>query len=110
MPIYEYRCEACGHELEVLQGISEAVLEDCPSCGKSALRKLVSAAAFRLKGTGWYETDFKNKDKKPKQPAGKAEGDGKVSEKESDKGSKASNDKNEVKTSSSESSAGTGTD
>jgi len=59
MPIYEYRCESCGEELEKLQRISDARLVDCPACGKPALRRLVSAAAFRLKGSGWYETDFK---------------------------------------------------
>ena len=59
MPIYEYLCEACGHEMESLQKIKDEPLKDCPSCGKSTLRKLVSAAGFRLKGEGWYETDFK---------------------------------------------------
>ncbi len=59
MPIYEYRCESCGHELDALQKISEAALTDCPACGHSALRRLVSAPRFRLKGSGWYETDFK---------------------------------------------------
>ncbi|MCC5863228.1 MAG: zinc ribbon domain-containing protein [Gammaproteobacteria bacterium] len=59
MPIYEYRCEACGHELEALQKISEAHLTDCPACGQPQLRRLVSAPRFRLKGAGWYETDFK---------------------------------------------------
>ncbi len=63
MPIYEYRCAECGHQLEKLQKISDAALLDCPACGKPALQKLVSAAGFRLKGGGWYETDFK-KDKK----------------------------------------------
>lgn len=64
MPIYEYQCEACGHALETLQKISEQPLVVCPECGKSALKKLVSAAAFRLKGGGWYETDFKTGNKK----------------------------------------------
>lgn len=59
MPIYEYECRACGHRLETLQKISEAPLKACPHCGKPELRKLVSAAQFRLKGNGWYETDFK---------------------------------------------------
>jgi putative FmdB family regulatory protein len=63
MPIYEYRCADCGHELEKLQKISDPPLVDCPACGKPGLQKLVSAAGFRLKGGGWYETDFK-KDKK----------------------------------------------
>jgi putative FmdB family regulatory protein len=61
MPIYEYRCAACGHELEALQRLADAPLKDCPSCGQSQLRKLVSLAGFRLKGSGWYATDFKNR-------------------------------------------------
>jgi len=64
MPIYEYRCAECGHEMEKLQKISDAPLTDCPACGKPALQKLVSAAGFRLKGGGWYETDFKSGNKK----------------------------------------------
>jgi len=64
MPIYEYRCAECGHELEKLQKISDAPLLDCPACGKPALQKLISAAGFRLKGGGWYETDFKKDRKK----------------------------------------------
>ena len=59
MPIYEYQCTACGHEMDALQKISDAPLTDCPECGASALKKKISAAAFRLKGSGWYETDFK---------------------------------------------------
>jgi putative FmdB family regulatory protein len=59
MPIYEYACEKCGHELERLQKISDEPLRDCPACEKPGLRKKVSAAGFRLKGGGWYETDFK---------------------------------------------------
>ncbi|MGB1140125.1 MAG: FmdB family zinc ribbon protein [Halioglobus sp.] len=64
MPIYEYQCQACQHELEALQKISDEPLVDCPECGKPALKKKVSAAAFRLKGGGWYETDFKTGNKK----------------------------------------------
>ena len=64
MPIYEYRCESCGHELEAIQKFSDAPLTECPSCETSSLKKLISAAAFRLKGGGWYETDFKQSDKK----------------------------------------------
>ncbi|AKH21630.1 FmdB family zinc ribbon protein [Sedimenticola thiotaurini] len=60
MPIYEYRCEACGHELEAMQRMSDEALTECPKCGKPALKKLISAAGFRLKGQGWYETDFKS--------------------------------------------------
>ncbi len=64
MPIYEYRCEECGHEMDALQKLSDAPLTDCPECGKPALKKLISAAGFRLKGSGWYETDFKSGSKK----------------------------------------------
>ena len=65
MPIYEYRCEACGRQHEALQKISDKPLKACPSCGKRALKRLMSAPRFRLKGEGWYETDFKSdKDKK----------------------------------------------
>ena len=64
MPIYEYQCGSCGHSLEALQKISDAPLLDCPACGAANLQKLVSAASFRLKGGGWYETDFKTGDKK----------------------------------------------
>ena len=64
MPIYEYRCQSCGHELEKLQRMSDPVLTECPACGKSRLRRLVSAAGFRLKGGGWYETDFKQGSKR----------------------------------------------
>lgn len=63
MPIYEYQCENCGHQMEKIQKMSDDPLTDCPACEKPALRKLVSAAAFKLKGSGWYETDFKDKDK-----------------------------------------------
>lgn len=64
MPIYEYRCQACGVELEKLQKISDPVLVECPECGKESLVKLVSASSFRLKGGGWYESDFKTGKKK----------------------------------------------
>lgn len=64
MPIYEYVCQACGQEMEKLQKISDAPLSDCPECGKPELVKKVSAAGFRLKGGGWYETDFKSGEKK----------------------------------------------
>lgn len=59
MPIYEYRCTKCGFQKEFLQRVSDAPLKKCPECGKSALTKLVTAAGFQLKGTGWYATDFK---------------------------------------------------
>ncbi|MBC7955287.1 MAG: zinc ribbon domain-containing protein [Cytophagales bacterium] len=59
MPIYAYRCEACGHAKDVLQKISDPVLTDCPACGASAFKKQVTAAGFQLKGSGWYVTDFR---------------------------------------------------
>ena len=64
MPIYEYLCDACGERLEVMQKVSERPLKQCPACKQNRLRKLVSASAFRLKGSGWYETDFKKGGKK----------------------------------------------
>ncbi|OUD14174.1 FmdB family zinc ribbon protein [Thioflexithrix psekupsensis] len=61
MPIYEYKCSDCGHELEALQKMSDDPLTHCPACEKEGLVKQMSAAGFHLKGTGWYATDFKNK-------------------------------------------------
>ncbi len=63
MPIYEYECKLCGHTLEAVQKMSDQPLTECPHCQKPGLQKLVSAAGFQLKGTGWYATDFKNKGK-----------------------------------------------
>jgi len=60
MPFYEYECPNCGYRDEVLQKITDKPLKKCPSCGKNSLRKLMSAPVFRLKGSGWYETDFKS--------------------------------------------------
>ena len=108
MPIYEYRCASCGSEHEVLQKISEPLLTMCPTCRKDTLTKLVSAAGFQLKGSGWYATDFKNGSKpaakteaKPEAKAdGKADGksdaapaaEGKSSETKSDAKSDAKGD------------------
>jgi putative FmdB family regulatory protein len=64
VPIYEYQCSSCGHGLEALQKLSDAPLVDCPACQQPALSKQISAAGFRLKGGGWYETDFKSGNKK----------------------------------------------
>ena len=64
MPIYEYQCQHCEHKMEAIQKISDKPLKDCPECKQETLRKLVSAAAFKLTGTGWYETDFKHNDSK----------------------------------------------
>lgn len=73
MPIYEYRCDSCGHELEVMQKLADAPLTDCPECETSALRKKISAVGFRLKGSGWYETDFKSGNKKNLAEGGSSE-------------------------------------
>ncbi len=64
MPIYEYECQACGHQMEAMQRMSDDPLKDCPECGKAELKKLISATGFRLSGGGWYETDFKTGNKK----------------------------------------------
>ena len=66
MPIYEYRCRACGFEKEYLQKHADAPIEVCERCGQAAMSKLLSAAGFQLKGSGWYATDFKNSGTKPK--------------------------------------------
>jgi putative FmdB family regulatory protein len=65
MPIYEYRCSSCGHQQEYLLKVSDPPRTTCPSCGKEALTKMVTAAGFQLKGSGWYATDFKGKGSKP---------------------------------------------
>ena len=64
MSIYEYECTQCGHQLDALQGINEPRLSDCPACNKTSLKRLISAPNFRLKGKGWYETDFKTGNRK----------------------------------------------
>jgi len=94
MPIYEYRCSSCGTEHEVLQKFSDAPLSVCPACQKSTLTKLVSAAGFQLKGSGWYATDFRNGSK----PAAKTNGgDGKATATET-KGDSASSDAKSTET------------
>jgi putative FmdB family regulatory protein len=103
MPIYEYRCSSCAHELEALQKFSDAPLATCPSCHADTLVKLVSAAGFQLKGSGWYATDFKGSGGKPapaKSDAAAASGTGAGSEgaaKGDSKGDAASAPKSEVK-------------
>ncbi|MCK5354755.1 MAG: zinc ribbon domain-containing protein [Methyloprofundus sp.] len=64
MPIYEYQCQSCGNEHEALQKMSAEPLVTCPACDQPELKKKISAAGFRLKGSGWYETDFKSGNKK----------------------------------------------
>lgn len=95
MPIYEYRCESCGHTLDALQKISDDPLRACPACEEVALKRLISAPAFRLKGSGWYETDFKS-DKERKRNL--AESGEKSGDKSADKqGGEKSGNKNSDK-------------
>src|SRR5438270_9879377 len=77
MPIYEYRCGSCGHQQEFLQKVSDAPQTTCPQCGKPSLTKMLSAAGFQLKGSGWYATDFKGGGSKPAaKPAGESKSGG----------------------------------
>jgi putative FmdB family regulatory protein len=92
MPIYEYECRACGHSFDVLQKITDGALRKCPECGALKLQRLVSAPQFRLKGTGWYETDFKKDGRKRVLGAGDATDagkDGAGDTAQADKGGKA---------------------
>ena len=73
MPIYAYKCAECGHELDVIQKVSDTPLTDCPNCGKPALVKQVTAAGFQLKGSGWYVTDFRDRGSGKKKDAVKAD-------------------------------------
>jgi len=94
VPIYEYQCEHCEHKMEAIQKFNDDPLKECPECNQKKLRKLVSAAAFKLKGSGWYETDFKDKKLKVKE-------DGKSTKnKDSDKtdGTRKSGEKSDSKT------------
>ncbi|MGM9490176.1 FmdB family zinc ribbon protein [Ideonella sp. YS5] len=75
MPIYAYRCAACGHSRDVLQKLSDAPLTSCPACGAEEFAKQITAAGFQLKGSGWYATDFRNNNGGAKAPAA-ATGDG----------------------------------
>jgi putative FmdB family regulatory protein len=75
MPFYEYQCKNCGHDLEAMQKITEPPLKKCPHCGKSQLQRLMSAPVFRLKGGGWYETDFKGDKDKQRNLADRPEAD-----------------------------------
>jgi len=77
MPLYEYRCTACGHELEVLKKISAPAPADCPACKQATLQKKLSAAGFQLKGTGWYVTDFRGGKSPTSEPAIKTDGESK---------------------------------
>ena len=105
MPIYEYRCDACGQKLEALQKLSDSPLTDCPACGKPRLSKLLTAAGFQLKGSGWYATDFKSSGSKPE--AAKGNGDAKATAGDASPASK-SESKSESKSADSKSEAASG--
>ena len=102
MPIYAYACQSCGHELDALQKISDEPLVDCPACGAPELKKLLSAPRFRLKGSGWYETDFKTENKRNLASDDKPKSDEKKDAKKGDSkdGGAAATKKTESKTSS----------
>jgi len=102
MPIYEYECKACGHRLEAIQKISDDPLMDCPECREPELKKLISAAGFRLKGGGWYETDFKSGKKK-----NLAQTEAAKESKSSGKADKKSGDSKQTKSTGSKPSSGT---
>jgi len=80
MPIYEYRCDSCGFQKEFIQRMSDARLTDCPACGKSTLNKMVTAAGFQLKGSGWYATDFRGNGSGPAKSADKPSDNSKSSD------------------------------
>jgi putative FmdB family regulatory protein len=95
MPFYEYQCKSCGHDLEAMQKINDAPLKKCPHCGKSQLQRLMSAPVFRLKGGGWYETDFKGDGDNKKNLADKPEPDAPkdaAKDTDKDKGKEAAKD------------------
>jgi putative FmdB family regulatory protein len=106
MPIYEYVCQQCDHHLEALQKLSDETLIFCPECGEASLRKQVSAAAFRLKGTGWYETDFKNSGKQKEKTNGNKTDSAKGGQ--SDAGGKESVSKGSADSKSSETTSSSG--
>lgn len=97
MPIYEYRCAACGHQLEALQKFSDPTLTDCPACGQASLKRLISAVGFRLKGGGWYETDFKSDNRRNLAGESKSDADAKPGS-DTKNGDKATTTKTEAKT------------
>ncbi len=94
MPFYEYQCRACGAQTEVMQKISDKPLRKCPDCGKTTLVKLISAPVFRLKGSGWYETDFKSENDKKRNLAGDpSSGDASSADKSTEKPTETATDK-----------------
>ncbi len=110
MPIYEYRCDSCGFQKEFIQRMSDARLTDCPSCGKSTLSKMVTAAGFQLKGSGWYATDFRGSGSAAPKSTDKSSDGAKEGAKSGDaapaaSSSESSSDKSSAKTSDTKSAA-----
>jgi len=97
MPIYEYRCDECGHQEDHLQKIAEKPLSKCPACGKKAYKKMLSAAGFQLKGSGWYATDFKTAGKKPAEKKADLKSDAKAEGKAEAKTESKTESKTETK-------------
>jgi putative FmdB family regulatory protein len=95
MPIYEYRCSSCGFQKEYLRKVSDPALSVCPECGKNTFSKMLSAAGFQLKGSGWYATDFKNSGSKPAAKAPVETGDKGTSKSDGKDSSSAKPDKTE---------------
>ena len=93
MPFYEYQCRHCGHQTEVLQKVSDAPLRKCPACGRNGLTKLISAPIFRLKGGGWYETDFKGEQDRKRNLAGDEPADKPAAEKAPEKAPEKASEK-----------------
>jgi putative FmdB family regulatory protein len=98
MPIYEYRCEGCGHQEEFLRKVSEPLIARCPACGKSTFRKLLSAVGFQLKGSGWYATDFKSSGGKPAEKTAQPKAETKAEAKSETKTETKTETKSETKT------------
>ena len=109
MPIYPYLCNDCGHEFDRLQKISDDPLKVCPECGAESLRKKLTAASFQLKGTGWYETDFKDKDKKGDKKGGETQAANDSKDKKDDKKSDAKSGESKSASTSSTSTTGKST-
>lgn len=97
MPFYEYQCAKCGHHVEVMQKISDSPLKKCPECGRSTLKRLMSAPVFRLKGSGWYETDFKSDQDNKRNLVEKPEAEAPKDDKKEDKKEEKKDDKKDAK-------------
>jgi len=97
MPFYEYECQNCKFYTELMQKISDPPLEKCPSCGKKAMQKLISAPVFRLKGSGWYETDFKGEGENKRNLAGAEKEESKAEESSASKSDAKPDSKGEAK-------------